>query len=321
MVYTEEQLKRMALPLGDTENEKCVHTIKAIRDALKNLGYYSVNGDNVGTLVEGTFSYSIRMKKYATSEDVEIFIQGSYANNTCVRGESDVDIAVIRHDKYEYVFGDEFVPYIGGYEHSQEARTFKTIVLKALNDAFGPTNVHRHNKSIKVDGNTYRKQADVVPAFSIRYFYDSERKNYDYYLEGITIYADDGEIINNFPKQHIENGKKKNIDTHYYYKKMVRIIKKIRYQMEDMQYASAKGVSSFGLESLLWNVPDGLFMKYGDAYRYTFDDIVDYLYKNKFLLGIYSEANGIKKLCPRDDDVKKYSQFIDELHTFYKYEG
>ena len=30
MVYTEEQLKRMALPLGDTENEKCLHTIRLI---------------------------------------------------------------------------------------------------------------------------------------------------------------------------------------------------------------------------------------------------------------------------------------------------
>ncbi len=320
MVFKEEQLKRMALPLGETEDSKCLHAIKAIRDALKTLGYYSVDGDSVRTLAEDLPAYSIRMKKFTSSEDVEIFIQGSYANNTCVRGESDVDIAVVRHDAYNYAFGNEFAPYLDGIKYKQEALVFKSTVLKALQGAFNPVNVHRHNKSIKVDGNTYRKQADVVPAFSIRYCYDSERGNYTSYLEGITIFADDGEIINNFPKQHIANGKQKNIDTHYYYKKMVRIMKKMRYQMDDLHYSSAKNVSSFGLESLLWNVPDELFMKYGETYKYKFDDIVEYLYKNKCLLSIYREANGIKKLCPKSDDVAKYSKFLDDLHVFYQYE-
>ena len=33
MKFTEEQLKRYAAPLSDTENEKCLHAIKEIRDA------------------------------------------------------------------------------------------------------------------------------------------------------------------------------------------------------------------------------------------------------------------------------------------------
>ncbi|MCR5769678.1 MAG: nucleotidyltransferase [Butyrivibrio sp.] len=319
MKFTEEKLKQMAQPLSDTENDKCLHAIKAIRDALKPLGYYSTTGDEVGIITEGSHAYSVRMKKHYSTEDIEIFVQGSYANNTCVRGESDVDIAVVRHDMFEYAFGKQFSPYVGGFEHKSDAMRFKDTVQRALNECFSSWNVHRHNKSIKVDGNSYRKQADVVPAISIRYFYDSDNDNYNSYSEGITIISDDGQVINNFPKQHIINGRKKNINTDHYYKKMVRIIKKMRYMMEDLHYGSAGKVSSFGLESLLWNVPDDLFTKYG-IYRYIFDDVVDYLYQNKSYLYIYKEANGIKKLCPTSIDVGNYSKFIDDLHGFYQYD-
>ena len=78
-------------------------------------------------------------------------------------------------------------------------------------------------------------------------------KNPDNYIGGIVIKADDGEEIINYPEQHIANGRKKNNNTNYYYKKMVRMLKKMRYLMNDNKYSSANNVSSFGLESLLWN--------------------------------------------------------------------
>lgn len=89
--------------------------------------------------------------------------------------------------------------------------------------------------------------------------------------------------------------------------------------MEDCYISSASGVSSFGLESLLWNLPDSIFMKYS-SYRFEFDEIVDYLVDNKMLLSIYKEANGIKPLCPSSTEVTKYSRFIDDLRAFYQYD-
>ena len=144
------------------------------------------------------------MKNTYSREEIEIFIQGSYANNTCVRGESDVDIAVVRRDIYEYAWGSSFSPYLPGFKHIAEAAIFKNTVEKALKDYFTSLYVHRKNKSIKVDGNTYRKKADTVPAFGIHHIYNSDKKDYSSYNEGITIYADDGQVINNFPKQHIK---------------------------------------------------------------------------------------------------------------------
>ena len=71
------------------------------------------------------------------------------------------------------------------------------------------------------------------------------------YVRGIVIYPDDGGRIINYPEQHIENGKKKNNETNRYYKKMVRIMKKMRYLMCECGYKEAEQVSSFGL----WNIP------------------------------------------------------------------
>ena len=318
MKFTEDQLKLYAAPLSSTENDKCLHAIKAIRDALKVLGYHTET-DDVLPLERDTYSYAVILKKNYSMEEIEIFIQGSYANNTCVRGESDVDIAVVRRDIYEYAWGSSFSPYLPGFKHIAEAAIFKNTVEKALKDYFTSLYVHRKNKSIKVDGNSYRKKADTVPAFGIHHLYNSDKMDYSSYNEGITIYADDGQVINNFPKQHIKKGREKNVATNYYYKKMVRIAKKLRYLMEDYGYSGASKISSFGVESLLWNIPNDVYKKYS-TYRYAFDEIVNYLHNNKSDLIIYKEANGIKDLCPDSTARNDYSEFIDELYQFYDYD-
>ena len=99
----------------------------------------------------------------------------------------------------------------------------------------------------------------------------------------------------------------------------VRIVKKMRYIMNDSGYKEADQVSSFGLESLLWNLPDDLFMKYS-IYRYEFGEIVEYLYKHKEEIGNYKEANGIKPLCPTSADIINYKNFVDKLYLFYDYD-
>lgn len=315
MKFKESTLKSYAAPLSDTENEKCKHAIEAIRDALKDLGYTD-NDKGVALLESDTLAYSVIMRKNATSENIHIFIQGSYANNTCVRNESDVDIAIVRDDLHEYAFGEKFGS--STQDKRTEARILKSTVEMVLRKKF-PYQVHRGNKSIKVDGNTYRKQADTVPCISLRYCYKSHLNNYSAFHEGVVIFADDGTIIKNFPKQHIANGKSKNTRTHYYYKKMVRIIKKMRHLMSECGYSCADNVSSFGVESLLWNIPDSYFTKYS-IYGFAFEEIVDYVYKHKWELKYYYEANGIKKLCPTDQDVRNMEAFIDKLHSFFEYE-
>lgn len=315
MKFTESMLKQYAAPLSDTENAKCKHAIEAIRDALKDLGYTD-NDEAIRPLEDDTLAYSVLLRSKTTSERIHLFIQGSYANNTCVRNESDVDIAVIREDINEYAFGDTFR--MSTEDSKQEAIQLKNAVETALRRKF-PYQVRRGNKSIKVDGNTYRKKADTVPCLSMHYYYRSHQKDFSSHYDGIIIYADDGTVIRNFPKQHIANGKKKNTNTNSYYKKMVRIAKKMRYLMSDYGYTSADNISSFGIESLIWNIPNSSFTKYY-SYGFAFEEVINYAYKHKSELANYYEANGIKMLCPTQQDVNRFAAFIDALHAFFNYD-
>ncbi len=323
MKFTEEQLKTYAAPLSETENQKCLNVIGMVRDSLKELGFTDDN-KVITRLYEDTYAYSLEMRSLIGSRRVKLFIQGSYANNTNVRTQSDVDIAVVQ----EEVFTTEYRPSTNAYPQSDSnygfitaaatTKSFKDEVEECLKKKFG-IDVERRNKSIKVHGNTYRKDADTVPCRRYRDYRGDYRNDSDNYIGGIVIIPDNGYRIINYPEQHIANGKKKNNDTNRYYKKMVRIIKKMRYMMADAGYTTANNVSSFGLESLLWNIPDTIFTKYS-IYRFEFGEIVDYLYNNKSLIGVYKEANDIKPLCQTTNDENNYKAFIDSLKSFYEYD-
>jgi hypothetical protein len=320
MKFTEAMLDTYATPLSDSEDKRCQHAIGMIRDALKNIGY-SEGARGIERMLSETYAYRLEMSSASTGRSVTLLVQGSYANNTNVKASSDVDIAVI----LESTFRPEYRQGITGANYhfsasSDNVSTFKDDVEKLLKNYF-VTGVHRKNKSIKVDGNTYRVDADTVPCMRFRNYAADYVNDPENYVGGIVINADDGEIVINYPEQHIRNGRAKNAATNHLYKKMVRIIKKMRYMMEENGVKAADATSSFGLESLLWNVPDSWYLEYS-AYRkvFTFSSIIDYLLAHKDSFGTYKEANGIKPLCPDASAIAKMQLFMDSLRAFYSYE-
>ena len=88
-----------------------------------------------------------------------------------------------------------------------------------------------------------------IEIYSDDYINDSNN-----YVGGIEIRPDSGGRIINYPEQHIKLGIAKNKVTKYNFNKCVRIIKSMREDMEENGYAVSSKISSFGLESLLWNV-------------------------------------------------------------------
>jgi len=322
MKFKENALKLYAAPLSQTENQKCLNAIGMVRDALKDLGF-SDNDSPIKPLYSDTYAYALEMRSTTSDRKVKIFVQGSYANNTNVRSQSDVDIAVVQEDVFrtEYRVYTDFPQSDSDYgfvTSPASASSFKDEVQGCLTRKFG-RDVERKNKSIKVHGNTYRKDADTVPCRRYRDYRNDYRKDSSNYIGGIVIYPDTGGMIINYPEQHIANGRKKNVDTNHYYKKMVRILKNMRIIMSESGIACADKVSSFGLESLLWNVPDSEFTQF-TLYGFTFDKLVRYLYLNTASLSTYKEANGIKSLCPTQADVDAYSQFIAALFNFFEYD-
>lgn len=324
--FTEVMLNDYSQPLSEAENNQCKNAIRMIADALKGIGF-SDNSQEIRSLYPDTYAYSLELRNQ-TGRRIKIFIQGSYANNTNVRTKSDVDVAVIQEDIFttEYRTNTSFPQndnLYGFVKAKPISITFKDEVLECLKNKFG-NDVERKNKSIKVHGNTYRKDADTVPCRRYRDYrqnYGNDPKNY---IGGVVIQSDEGETIINYPEQHIENGKNKNNTTNHYYKKLVRIMKKMRYLMEESNNVdyikAARNVNSFMLESLLWNIDDNWYLNNCSKYTKVIAFWLLLLEIKRLLpqLATFKEANGIKPLCPSTIDQQRLSDFINQLLNFYE---
>lgn len=293
MYYKASKLEEYAEPISNTEEQQCKNAIDMVKDALVDYGYTIKTARNNYTSEGYAFYYELKSSNYST---ITILVQGSYANNTNIKRYSDVDVSVVYNPLIPLSLESHF-------------KSFKDDIYKALSKKFG-SDVKRKNKSIRVEGNTYRKSIDVVPAFSV----SGNIEN------GIQFITDDGTKIINYPLKQIYNENAKNKDTNYKFKKYVRIFKNIRMDMETSNIASAKEIGSFQIESLVWNVPNEVFTKY-TTLGYGVEEIISYLVSHKYLIDSYCESNGIKKLC--GDYMSKYylEQFIDDINNYFKYEA
>lgn len=230
--YSEEKLQSWTTPLSDTEKQRAENAIRMIRTAIDD---------------------NNELKRMS----IEVFIQGSYANNTNVRSESDVDICVMLKDVFcgEYPYGKKREDY-GFSASSLNYPRYRDMVKNALQMKFGSDYISDGNKSLKIDENTYHVKADVVPAFQLRNYYYQGSTDPNHYIEGIWFKSKLGEIVKNYPKEHISNGIKKNNGTNYEYKKLVRIMKHIRNDMVDDKKINGDIITSFLVECLVWNIPN-----------------------------------------------------------------
>ena len=271
--YTEEQLNGWRKPPSDSEEERLETTERRIREAIQK---------------------SEELKEYG----VEVFGQGSYANDTNVRLESDVDINVCCTSYFftEYVaknVNDKAFGYVSG-NHTYD--DYKEKVRKALVNEFGRDNVKVKNKCFSVVENTNRVKADVVPTYELR---RHDNDNPSDVIIGVRYYANNGREVTNYPKQHVANGKAKNANTQKRFKRLVRIFKKIRYKMiEDGEQVSSN-ITSFLLECLIWNVPNYIFNN-NDTWTKRVKEAISYLYHH----------------TKTDDDCKEWGEVSELLYLF-----
>lgn len=203
--------------------------------------------ENAETAVRKAIKANARL----SSMDISIIPQGSYKSRTNVKNDSDVDICVCLNSTFfpRYPQGKSKEDY-GNSDGSISFADFKNLVQKALEDYFGKTSVTRGNKAFDIHSNSYRVDADVVPAFAYRYYYDTGYNYHD--PEGICFLADDGTKIINWPHQTYENCKNKHDATGKRYRKMTRILKRLRNKMQEENIAEAKDIPSFLIQSMVW---------------------------------------------------------------------
>lgn len=186
---------------------------------------------------------------------VHVFLHGSYRNRINVRQNSDVDVGILCHDTFFYDLPEGTTAATFGirpatYKYQQ----FKSDVEAALVSHFGRTAVTRGNKAFDIKENSYRVDADVTAFFDHRRYAPNAT-----YLEGVELQSDRSLRLVNWPDQHYRNAISKNDTTGRRYKRLTRILKRLRIEMSDAGLSVANPIPGFLVECLLWNVPNRYF--------------------------------------------------------------
>lgn len=238
IMISEQQLVAFTKPASDTEEIQCDRATRMIREAM-----------------EAYLPLSRR--------EYMVIAQGSYPNNTNARRNSDVDICVVMEDVQISDYSDAQGETSESYGLTPSHRIFgddRNTVHRALIQRFGTGNVSAGTKAFDVHSVAgSRVDADVVPAWRFRAYRGRDARGLPVSRDGVVLWSTDGKMVINFPEQHRSEGTAKNRRTNGYFKSAVRILKHVRYDMLDEKLPVADGVSSFLLESLLYNVDDQHF--------------------------------------------------------------
>jgi len=244
------------------------------------------------------------------SKSFEVFLQGSYANDTNIYSESDVDIVIRLDDTFYYDIDALSAEDKAAFQaaHSIPASytytQFHEDVLTALKAEYGDA-VKAGRKAIRIQADKGRRNADVLVATQFRKYIRYSDSNPNNFIRGICFFTG-GLRVANYPKLHSDNCTAKHKSTSSWYKPAVRILKNMRRRMIEHAYLSAGSAPSYFLEGLLYNVPDD---KFGQSYQDTITNAINWSYatdRTNFLCANeqYYLLRDVPHVCwpPRDCD-------------------
>lgn len=230
MTALEDKLGGWTGPSSATEQEKQERTERMIREALKE-----------HTAFDGC--------------DLTVYAKGSYANNTNVRADSDVDIAV---QCGECIYWSETTkgvhPFSSRYEGIWTPPKLRSELEAALRKKFPGQVDSSGSTAFRINSSTARVDADVVPCFDYRHYFSSGS-----FREGAKVFKRDGTSLINYPQQQLDNGRAKNTRTKLRYKKAARIMKRVENAM--VVTGVRREVPSFFVECLVYRCPDSILLQ------------------------------------------------------------
>lgn len=239
----------MAIPESQLEtwsHQGAITTAKATADSIKNaLNSYSNWPDGV---------------------DFEIYLQGSYKNDTNIRSDSDVDVVAQLSSTFCSNLSEDQKRILGLTSATYHLSNFRADVLKILKNYYGQSQVTEGNKSIKIKANNGRLPADVIVCAQYRRY--KTVNSYDY-IEGMTFRTqNENRQVINYPKVHYDNGVSKHKNSNQWYKPVVRLFKNSRGSI------SGDTTPSYFLECLIYNAPNS---KFGTSYQDSFCNVINWL--------------------------------------------
>lgn len=268
----ETWLRAAAKRPSDHEDAKREATEKQIRDALSS--YEPLKG-----------------------RPYRVYAKGSYTNNTNVRLNFDVDIAVEYRGffYYDLCFGAQghateeldIVDSTDSYTRDQ----FKSDVKAALVSAFGSAAIETGRIAYRIRQKKTTLPADVVPCWEYRR-YDSLTT----WHQGACVFPTGGSRTPNYPSQQLSNGILKNDATSRRYKRMVRALKRMQTNLVERGVLTDE-IASYHVECLVYNVPNASFEH--STYSADMRAVLASLFNETLLDGGWSdweEVNGLKYL-------------------------
>lgn len=228
---------------------------------------------------------------------IEVYAKGSYANNTNVRNDSDVDIVVECHDCMYYDYAPGVTPAVTpgrAYSGTWTPDAWRREVTSAITNCFGSADVDDSGSVALVVAAKpgSRPSADVIPSYHYRYYWAGDRSRWD---DGSAVYKADGGRIINWPQQQFDNGRAKNTASGKRYKRYARALKNAENYLARHEVINAK--PSYLMECLAWNVPDTI-LKTGEldaGFRATLAWLWNHLTDN-YTYEDWEEPNKLKYL-------------------------
>jgi hypothetical protein len=247
-----ETFKAWAKPPSDTEEDKASRAARLINEAVRET-----------QILEG--------------RQFSVYPTGSYRNNTNVRQGSDVDIALVCEDTFFYALpAGRTAQEFGIAPSSYSLTQFRADLGRALKAKFG-SDVTSGNKTFDIAANSSRLPADATPFLPYRRYTGNRTADGSWeYLLGVETRPvnDVNKRIINWHQEHYANGVAKNTATNRRYKRVARILKRMKADMRESGTTEAKAaaepIPSFLLECLAYNCPDACFNKQEGSY---FEDV------------------------------------------------
>jgi hypothetical protein len=173
-------------------------------------------------------------------------------------------------------------------------------LIRTLANRFGAKNFDTQGKkALRVKGITgSRAEVDVVPSINYHFVRWLPQLNRYDTVAGVAILSADGRWTMNFPDQHYANGVAKRASTAHRFKRVVRILKRMRSYLTEHGLLTVK-VPSFLVECLVYLVANEHFLVETDDRYDRVRRIVrrmQTLLANQLVIPGLVEINGVKLL-------------------------
>ena len=254
-------------------------------------------------------------------KDTEVFLQGSYKNDTNVYGDSDVDI-VLCHTGAFYKDLSHLSPEDRNAYESTSSGTasyanpeFKRDATAYIKQLYKEIEVGK--KALHIPGgNSGRRNADVLIASKFRRYYEFKSWQSYRYSEGVCFFSMNGDRIENFPKMHSDNCTMKHKNTKSYFKPIVRIFKNMRNTMIEKRILENGIAPSYFIEGMLYNVPD---KKFGGTYQQVWINCFNYIVtaKQDDLICANSMHWLVRDNSPTSWPAANFNTFMNALSDFW----